>query len=114
MTVERLINICQRYEEIGVTEISLADTTGMANPVLVKEVVSKLYEMKPNFHFSLHLHNTRGMALQMPLLDWKKELPTLIARLADLEVVPMLQMPAGTLLRKTSSMALKKWGYLRE
>jgi len=60
--VERLINICQRYEEIGVTEISLADTTGMANPVLVKEVVSKLYEMKPNFHFSLHLHNTRGMA----------------------------------------------------
>jgi len=112
--VERLINICQRYEEIGVTEISLADTTGMANPVLVKEVVSKLYEMKPNFHFSLHLHNTRGMALQMPLLDWKKELPTLIARLADLEVVPMLQMPAGTLLRKTSSMALKKWGYLRE
>ncbi|SFE54555.1 hydroxymethylglutaryl-CoA lyase [Alteribacillus iranensis] len=59
---DRLLEICQRYEDMGITDISLADTTGMAHPVLVKRVISTLREEKPHFHFSLHLHNTRGMA----------------------------------------------------
>lgn len=60
--INRLLQICDRYEKMGVKDISLADTTGMAHPVLVKRVVASLKEAKPDFHFSLHLHNTRGMA----------------------------------------------------
>ena len=60
--IERHIEICKRYEQLGITEISLADTTGMATPVSIKKVVRALKEQFPSFHFSLHLHNTRGMA----------------------------------------------------
>lgn len=60
--LERHIEIAKRYEQLGITEISLADTTGMATPVSVKRVVSTLQEKFPEFKFSLHLHNTRGMA----------------------------------------------------
>ena len=60
--IERHIMICQKYDELGIRDISLADTTGMANPVKVKKVVASLKEQFPHFHFSLHLHNTRGMA----------------------------------------------------
>lgn len=60
--IERHIEICKRYEQLGITEISLADTTGMANPASIKEVVSQLKDKFPLFDFSLHLHNTRGMA----------------------------------------------------
>ncbi|MEO4052723.1 hydroxymethylglutaryl-CoA lyase [Solibacillus sp. CAU 1738] len=60
--MERLIEICKRYEQLGITEISLADTTGMANPVSVKRVISNVRDKFPDFRFSLHLHNTRGMA----------------------------------------------------
>ena len=60
--IERLYMICAQYKELGITEVSLADTTGMANPVKVKQVVRALSGYFPNFTFSLHLHNTRGMA----------------------------------------------------
>lgn len=60
--IERLLHICDRYDAIGIRDISLADTTGMANPFQVKRVVRELRAHYPNFHFSLHLHNTRGMA----------------------------------------------------
>src|SRR5699024_9653983 len=60
--IERHIEICKRYEQLGITEISLADTTGMAHPVSIQKIVSQLKAKFPSFHFSLHLHNTRGMA----------------------------------------------------
>lgn len=60
--VERLAMICERYEAFGITQISLADTTGMANPEKIKRNVRALRAQFPNIVFSLHLHNTRGMA----------------------------------------------------
>lgn len=60
--IERHLEITKRYEQLGITEVSLADTTGMATPVSIRRVVSKLREKFPHFDFSLHLHNTRGMA----------------------------------------------------
>lgn len=60
--VERLAMICERYRSFGITEVSLADTTGMANPTKIKQTVRALRELFPEITFSLHLHNTRGMA----------------------------------------------------
>lgn len=60
--LERLVWICDQYRALGIHEISLADTTGMANPVKVKKVIRGLKQSFPQFSFSLHLHNTRGMA----------------------------------------------------
>lgn len=59
---ERIDEICKRYIDLGIFDISLADTTGMANPVKVKRIVSHLKENFPELTFSMHLHNTRGMA----------------------------------------------------
>ncbi|WP_040978506.1 hydroxymethylglutaryl-CoA lyase [Oceanobacillus jeddahense] len=62
VSLDRLLTICERYEKLGITDISLADTTGVGHPVQVKRVIRELRQHYPNFHFSLHLHNTRGMA----------------------------------------------------
>lgn len=60
--LERLIMICERYKGLGIHEVSLADTTGMANPTKIKNIVPRLKELFPEMTFTLHLHNTRGMA----------------------------------------------------
>lgn len=60
--IERISEICKRYIDLGIYDLSLADTTGMANPVKVKRIVGNLHERFPELKFSLHLHNTRGMA----------------------------------------------------
>lgn len=47
----------------GVTEIVLCDTIGVATPDRVYEVASRMQKAFPAVHFSLHLHDTRGMGL---------------------------------------------------
>ncbi|WP_059103287.1 hydroxymethylglutaryl-CoA lyase [Shouchella shacheensis] len=61
--LERIAAILTRYQEMDVHEVSLADTTGMANPVQVSQMLRYLNQEFPEMRFSLHLHNTRGMAL---------------------------------------------------
>ncbi|WP_227994872.1 hydroxymethylglutaryl-CoA lyase [Oceanobacillus sp. CFH 90083] len=61
--VERLIEIIKRYVDMGVREISLADSTGMAQPVQVYDTLGILKEEFPQVAYSMHFHNTRGAAL---------------------------------------------------
>ncbi|MEA1852271.1 hydroxymethylglutaryl-CoA lyase [Cytobacillus sp. OWB-43] len=58
----RIEEICKRYIDMGIYQLSLADTTGMANPVKVKRIIGHLTSKFPELSLSLHLHNTRGMA----------------------------------------------------
>jgi hydroxymethylglutaryl-CoA lyase len=61
---ETVIKICDRYVEMGVSEISLGDTTGMANPEQVKRLVDKmLARLGGKARLAVHFHDTRGMAL---------------------------------------------------
>ncbi|BAQ11264.1 3-hydroxy-3-methylglutaryl coenzyme a lyase [Bacillus sp. OxB-1] len=61
--LERIASIVERYKKMGVEEVSLADTTGMANPRQVYEYLAVLQKDFSDIEFSMHLHNTRGMAL---------------------------------------------------
>lgn len=61
--IEQLIKIIKNYESMGVKEISLADTTGMAQPKQVHDTLHELKERFPKMTYSMHFHNTRGMAL---------------------------------------------------
>ena len=47
----------------GASEFNLADTTGMANPVQIKRMVALAQEIVSPKSLSLHLHDTRGVAL---------------------------------------------------
>ncbi len=61
--VSRLVEIAERFTELGITELSLSDTTGMANPRQVYETASFMVGRFPEVRWFLHFHNTRGMAL---------------------------------------------------
>lgn len=63
VAIERLVEIIKRYEAMGVKEVSLADTTGMAQPKQVYYTLEYLKNEFPNMTYSMHFHNTRGMAL---------------------------------------------------
>ncbi|WP_277185852.1 hydroxymethylglutaryl-CoA lyase [Caballeronia sp. BR00000012568055] len=60
---ERVISIARAYRELGITGISLADTTGMANPRQVARLVTRVLEHVPAADLTLHFHNTRGLGL---------------------------------------------------
>ncbi|WKT78988.1 hydroxymethylglutaryl-CoA lyase [Lysinibacillus fusiformis] len=59
-TVKKIIDA---YIEMGVSEISLGDTIGVADPVQVKAILSELLAQYDSNLFALHFHDTYGRAL---------------------------------------------------
>ncbi len=60
---ERVEFIVDEYRTLGVHEIALGDTTGMANPVLVSRMVNRISHRLEKTGLALHFHDTRGVAL---------------------------------------------------
>ena len=60
---QKVQEIAQEYLDIGMSEIILADTTGMANPLQVTEMIRKLKNKSKNATIRLHFHNTRGAGM---------------------------------------------------
>jgi hydroxymethylglutaryl-CoA lyase len=60
---DRVIEMAGRLAETGASELNLADTTGMANPLQVRRLVAKTRALLPNLTISIHLHDTRGLGL---------------------------------------------------
>ena len=61
--VERVLDIAERLIGAGCEEIAFGDTTGMANPVQVREVYGAASERLSGSELTAHLHNTRGQGL---------------------------------------------------
>ncbi|GJH10977.1 hydroxymethylglutaryl-CoA lyase [Caballeronia novacaledonica] len=60
---DRVVSIVRTYREMGIAGITLADTTGMANPRQVARLVTRVLEDVPAADLTLHFHNTRGLGL---------------------------------------------------
>lgn len=61
--VGQIEKITRQYLNLGITELSLSDATGMANPRLIFEMGRHMIETFPDVRWVLHLHDTRGMAM---------------------------------------------------
>jgi hydroxymethylglutaryl-CoA lyase len=60
---ERVFEIAERLATAGCEEIAFGDTTGMANPVQVREFFSAARERLAGAELTAHFHNTRGQGL---------------------------------------------------
>ncbi|MGY2194501.1 hydroxymethylglutaryl-CoA lyase [Pseudomonas pergaminensis] len=60
---DRVLQFVDAYLELGIQGISLADTTGMANPRQVERLVKRVLQRVSASDLTLHFHNTRGLGL---------------------------------------------------
>ena len=63
ITEEDVDAIIEAYLKVGITEISLSDTSGMAVPNQVYNLCCHIKEKYPQATWWLHFHNTRGLAM---------------------------------------------------
>ena len=61
--VGQLESVVARLVDLGAAGIGLADTTGMANPRQVTEILERLMPRFPGIEWTLHTHDTRAMAI---------------------------------------------------
>jgi hydroxymethylglutaryl-CoA lyase len=60
---ERVLGIAERLAAAGCEEVAFGDTTGMANPVQVREFFGLAHERLAGTELTAHFHNTRGQGL---------------------------------------------------
>ncbi|MEO0382551.1 MAG: hydroxymethylglutaryl-CoA lyase [Pseudomonadota bacterium] len=60
---DKIVKIARDFARLGVREINIADTAGLANPRQVYQLCARLSEALPDVSLSLHLHDTRGLGL---------------------------------------------------
>jgi hydroxymethylglutaryl-CoA lyase len=63
IAVDRVVGIAKRAVADGADGLSFGDTTGMATPTRVTELVGETRMALPAVPLNLHFHNTRGTAL---------------------------------------------------
>lgn len=95
--IDRLKSICERYRTYGIKQLSLADTTGMGNPAKVRRVIRALQDAFPDFSFSLHLHNTRGMAFANAIAGYEEGIRDFDSSAAGLGGCPYAPNASGNI-----------------
>jgi hydroxymethylglutaryl-CoA lyase len=60
---DAVLNAARKMVAAGAKEINLADTTGMATPVSIRDMVHRFKKEFADITVSLHLHDTRGLGL---------------------------------------------------
>jgi hydroxymethylglutaryl-CoA lyase len=58
-----IVDLSSKLAHLGVNEISLVDTPGMANPQQVKETIGALQDLHLEANLAVHFHNTRGLGI---------------------------------------------------
>lgn len=61
--VSKLISVAERFLKLGVYEVSIGDTIGVAVPLQVRTALKDFLKSIPLEKTAMHFHDTRGMAL---------------------------------------------------
>jgi len=61
--IDNVIRVAENLFEMGINELSLGDTIGVANPAQVQEVLEVLLKRFSADKLAVHFHDTRGTAL---------------------------------------------------
>ena len=93
----KVAEISARLLELGVYEIALSDTIGIAHPGQVPDVVGETERRVPLSKLALHMHDTRGTALVNVLAGLELGIATFDASAGGLGGCPYAPGAAGNL-----------------
>ncbi len=93
----RVAKLAARLLDLGVFEVVLSDTIGVAHPGQVADVVETVARTVPSEHLALHFHDTRGTALANVLVGLQMGILTFDASAGGLGGCPYAPGASGNL-----------------
>ncbi|CAG4890470.1 hydroxymethylglutaryl-CoA lyase [Paraburkholderia gardini] len=94
---DRVMAAVDTYLELGLQGVTLADTTGMANPRQVTRIVTRVLERIGPDALTLHFHNTRGLGLANVLAAYEAGARRFDAALGGLGGCPFAPGASGNI-----------------
>jgi hydroxymethylglutaryl-CoA lyase len=108
---DRVTGIARQFSALGVDEINLADTAGLANPRQVFTLCRRLRdEIAPEVALSLHLHDTRGLGLSNMLAGLQAGVRIFDAALGGLGGCPFVPKATGNIATEDAAFACEQMG----
>ncbi|RFB05109.1 hydroxymethylglutaryl-CoA lyase [Parvularcula marina] len=96
---KKIATLTEELTAIGVDEIGLSDTTGYANPVSVRQMISLTRSIAGDGKINgIHLHNTRGLGLANALAAFEEGLTTFDSSLGGLGGCPTAPGASGNIV----------------
>ena len=95
---DRVSELARTFARMGIREISIADTVGMANPTQVTRLMTRLQkELGSDIELSLHIHNTRGLGFANVLAGLQAGIDTYDASIGGLGGCPVTPAATGNI-----------------
>lgn len=109
---EVVLTIAREFSDIGVHEINLADTAGLANPRQVYALCQAVRAViRPEVALSLHLHDTRGMGLANMVAGLQAGVRIFDAALGGLGGCPFIPKATGNIATEDAAFTLSEMGF---
>ena len=93
-----VLRLAGQLAAIGVDEIGLSDTTGMANPAQVSRLFKRMFQEMGELTGAAHMHNTRGLGLANCLAAYDAGVRTFDSSLAGLGGCPYAPGASGNVV----------------
>ena len=109
-----VFSFVEKFHAMGFDGISLADTTGMANPRQVRDLVSRVLQRFPapnDTYYTLHFHNTRGMGLANVVAGLEAGVRSFDGSVAGLGGCPFAPGATGNICTEDMVNMLEDMGY---
>ncbi len=93
----KAVELTTQLRDLGVYEISLGDTIGVANPAQVEDVLGRVLAKHPAKSVAVHFHDTQGTALANCLVALQMGITTIDAAAGGLGGCPYAPGASGNL-----------------
>ena len=108
---ERVFGIAADLAEAGCEEVAFGDTTGMANPLQVREFFAAAAHRLPGVELTAHFHNTRGQGLANVLAALDAGVRSFESSFGELGGCPVPRGATGNIATEDLVSMLHEMGY---
>ena len=106
-----VLDLANRFADLGVRGVTVCDTTGMAHPAQVSRMVEALQQRLSQLQLTLHFHNTRGMGLANVLAAVQGGITRFDGSLGGLGGCPYAPGASGNISSEDAIHMLEAMGY---
>lgn len=92
---KEVINLIRHLKDLSIYEITLCDTTGMANPLQVAHLLNAIHKSISGIEVAVHFHNFRGIGLANVLSAIQSDVTMLDTSVNGIGGCPFAPEPTG-------------------
>ena len=111
---ERVLAMVAAYLEAGISNISLADTAGHADPTQVERLFQAVFDLDPTIECTCHFHNTYGLGMANIIAALNAGVTSFETSFAGLGGCPFTKVAAGNVATEDFVNALQLQGLRKD